>query len=77
MKKVQALLIIVLAIILLGTSLGLSSGVTKESLEYRPLSLRDVTEAFAQKGLELVPVEEKLPGRITLGGVDALTVKAL
>ena len=70
LKKVQALSIIVLAIILLGTSLGLSSGVTKESLEYQTLSLRDVTEAFAQKGLKLVPVEEGLPGRITLGGVE-------
>lgn len=70
LRRVQSLFVILLTFMLLGISLGLSFGVTKESLEYRTLSQRDVTEAFAQKGLKLIPVKEKLPDRIILGGIE-------
>lgn len=70
MRRIQSLSVILLTFMLLGISLGLSFGVTKESLEYRTLSQRDVTEAFAQKGLKLIPVKEELPDRIVLGGIE-------
>lgn len=48
----------------------MSGGVTKESLEYRILSQKDVTEVFSQKGLKLVPIKEGLAERIVLGGIE-------
>lgn len=55
-KTVQSLAVITLIFLMLAGSIGLSSGMTKEELEYRPLTLSEVTKLFAQKGLKLEAV---------------------
>lgn len=55
-KPVQSLAAITLIFLMIAASIGLSSGMTKEELEYRPLALSEVTKLFAQKGLKLEAV---------------------
>ncbi|WP_148213281.1 hypothetical protein [Desulfitobacterium hafniense] len=55
-KTVQSLAVITLIFLMIAGSIGLSSGMTKEELEYRPLTLSEVTKLFAQKGLKLEAV---------------------
>jgi hypothetical protein len=66
LKRVQLLFTILFAFILISTSQGLLSGDTKESLEYKVLSLEDVRQAFAQKDLKLMPLNEELPVSLIL-----------
>lgn len=69
MKRFNILSIVVIVFVILGSSMALLSGETKESLEYRTLSLENVTRAFEQNDLSLVPVEEDQDKVIILDGV--------
>ncbi|HHY28027.1 MAG TPA: hypothetical protein GX523_15025 [Desulfitobacterium dehalogenans] len=55
-KLAQSLVVILLIFVVIAGSIGLSSGMTKEELEYRPLTLSEVTKLFSQKGLKLESV---------------------
>lgn len=73
MKRVKSLSIILLALIILGTSVGVFNGKTKKELEYQLLSLKDVTGALAQNKVRLVPRLEELPRSVFLEGVKPYT----
>lgn len=66
----QPLLAITAIILLLIISIALSSGMTREELEYRPLSLGEVTQVFNRKGLRLEPYEKERFQNTVLFGVE-------
>lgn len=66
----RSLLAIAAIVLLLIISIALSSGMTREELEYRPLSLSEVTQVFDQKGLTLEPFEKEGFKNAVLFGVE-------